>query len=93
MAGSLPIRTQSVEEIGRLIRAAIIEKTPLRAIYDGGGRLLCPHVLGRNREGQVRILCLQVGGESVSGLEHREGMGDWPLFGVGEVQQRSAGTG
>jgi len=49
MATSLPFPAQSAGEIDRLIRAAIIEKTSLRAIYDGGVRLLRPHMLGRNR--------------------------------------------
>lgn len=61
----------------RLIRAAIMGKRPLRASYDGRVRLLCPHMLGRNREGRVRILCLQIGGESASGLQRKEGDGDW----------------
>jgi hypothetical protein len=73
----LRISTQLAEEIDRVIRAAILEKTPLRAIYDGEVRLVCPHMLGRNREGHVRILCLQIGGESVSGLQRKDGEGDW----------------
>ena len=77
MAAALPIPAQSVDEIDRLIRAAILEKAPLRAIYGGGVRLLCPHMLGRNREGHVRILCLQIGGESASGLQRKDGQGDW----------------
>ena len=77
MATSLPIPTQPVDEIDRLIRAAILERAPLQAIYDGGERLLCPHMLGRNREGRVRILCLQIGGESASGLQRQDGRGDW----------------
>jgi hypothetical protein len=77
VAISLPISAQSADEIDRLIRAAMLEKAPLRAIYDGEVRLLCPHMLGRNREGHVRILCLQIGGESVSGLQRKDGQGDW----------------
>jgi hypothetical protein len=69
--------TQSLDEIGRLIRASIVEKFPLRAVYDGGVRLLCPQMLGRNREGDVRIVCLQIGGESARGLRHTDGQGDW----------------
>lgn len=34
-------------------------------------------MIGRNREGQVRVLCLQVGGESISGLQRKDGAGDW----------------
>lgn len=48
----------------------------MRAVYDGGVRLLCPHILGCNREGGVRILCLQIGGDSASGLRHKDGPGD-----------------
>lgn len=77
MASPPPAPTQSVDEVERLIRAAIREKIPLRATYDGGVRLLCPHMLGRSKDGRVRILCLQIGGESLSGLERKEGHGDW----------------
>ena len=67
---------QTVEEIERQICAAINEKVPLQAIYDGRVRLLCPHMLGRNRASHRRILCLQIGGESASGLERKNGPGD-----------------
>ena len=77
MATTFPTPDQSRDEIDRVIRAAISRRTPLWAIYDGRSRLLCPHMIGRNREGQVRILCLQVGGESISGLQRSDGAGDW----------------
>ena len=77
MGTSLPASGQSTDEIDRLIRAAIVGKASLRAIYDGGVRLLCPHMVGRNRDGKVRILCLQIGGESASGLLRKDGQGDW----------------
>jgi hypothetical protein len=48
---------------------AIANKQPIRAIYKGLPRLVCPHRLGRNRLGQPRVLCYQYGGESESGLE------------------------
>jgi hypothetical protein len=77
MGTSLPGLGQSTDEIDRMIRAAIGEKASLRVIYAGGVRLLCPYMLGRNRDGQVRILCLQIGGESASGLLRQDGRGDW----------------
>ncbi len=70
---ALSALVQSREEIDRLIRAAIGEKASLRAIYAGGVRLLCPYMLGRNRDGQVRVLFLQIGGESASGLLRQDG--------------------
>lgn len=77
MTSPLSVPTQSIDEIDRLIRAAISDKVPLRAVYDGGVRILCPQMLGRNKDGRVRILCLQVGGESSTGLERKVGEGDW----------------
>ena len=77
MATRTPALTQSLDEMDGLIRASIIEMTALRVVYEGGERLLCPHMLGRNKEGKVRILCLQIGGESVSGLARKDGPGDW----------------
>ena len=77
MASTFPTPMQSLDEIDRLIRAAIVEKMPVRAVYDGRSRVLCPYMLGRNKEGRVRVLCLQIGGESVSGLDRKDGIGDW----------------
>ncbi len=59
---------QTVEEIYRVVWAAVANKQPIEAAYEGQSRLFCPHRLGRNREGRVRVLCYQYGGESRSGL-------------------------
>jgi hypothetical protein len=52
----------------RLIWQAIADKQPISAIYKDRYRLFCPHRLGRNRLGELRVLCYQYGGESESGL-------------------------
>ena len=75
MAASQSSATQSIAGMEDVIGVAIAGKIPLRAIYDGRERLLCPHMLGRAKEGQVRVLCLQIGGESASGLRREDG--DW----------------
>ena len=76
-------KEQAVEEIYQLLRAAAIRKQPVAAIYKGLPRLLCPHVLGRNREGQFRVLCYQFGGSSGSGLSlTTEGIGAWRCLAV-----------
>jgi hypothetical protein len=62
-------RIQTVEDIYRLVWAAVANKKPIEAIYGERLRLFCPHRLGRNRAGEVRVLCYQYGGESKSGLE------------------------
>jgi hypothetical protein len=68
---------QTVEDIYRLIWTAISRKQPIQAIYDRRLRLFCPHRLGRNREGELRVLCYQYGGESRSGLEEAGSPANW----------------
>ena len=77
MSTPLPIRTQSTDDILVTIREAILKRMPIRVRYDGGERLLCPHMLGRNKEGRGRILCLQLGGESASGLGRKDAHEEW----------------
>jgi len=68
---------QTVEEIYQLIWTAVANKKPIKASYHGLPRLFCPHRLGRNREGQLRVLCYQYGGESKSGLQPRGSAANW----------------
>jgi hypothetical protein len=62
-------KIQTVEDVYRLVWTAIASKRPMQARYHGRHRLFCPHRLGRNRQGQLRVLCYQYGGDSESGLE------------------------
>lgn len=78
---------QTVEEIYRLIWTAVANKKPVEVRYQGRPRLFCPHRLGRNREGQLRVLCYQYGGESKSGLQPMGSAANWRCVGVGETQQ------
>jgi hypothetical protein len=71
----IQVKSQTVEEIYRLVRTAVISKRPIRAIYHD--RWFCPHRLGRNREGQIRVLCYQYGGESGSGLQAAGSSANW----------------
>ena len=75
--GVIQAKIQTVEEIYRLVRTAVISKRPIRAIYHGRDRWFCPHRLGRNHEGQTRVLCYQYGGESSSGLESAGSPANW----------------
>jgi hypothetical protein len=67
--GVVRAQFQTVEEIYRLVWTAVANKQPIEATYQGRLRLFCPHRLGRNREGQLRVLCYQYGGESRGGLQ------------------------
>jgi hypothetical protein len=51
------------------VRAAVESRRPISAVYHDRRRLFCPHRLGRNKEGQLRVLGYQYGGESNSGLK------------------------
>ena len=82
MAVAQPSPLQSESEIDGLLRRAIGEKLPISTVYDGKFRLLCPYMLGRNKDGQLRILCLQFGGESSSGLPRKAGAGDWRCLSI-----------
>ena len=68
---------QTVEEIYRLVWTAVANRQPIEANYAGRHRLFCPHRLGRNREGQLRVLCYQYGGESRSGLDRVGSPANW----------------
>jgi hypothetical protein len=70
-------KIQTVEDIYRLIWEAVASKRSIEAIYDARHRLFCPHRLGRNRAGELRVLCYQYGGESRSGLEAADSPANW----------------
>ena len=85
-------KSQSSDEIYALMRVAAARKQPIAAIYDGLPRLLCPHLLGRNKEGLRCALCYQFGGESSSGLPMAaQGMGGWRRIAVDKLIQVALG--
>lgn len=75
--GVIEAKIQTVEEIYRLVWAAVANKQPMTAIYKERPRLFCPHRLGRNQAGQLRVLCYQYGGESESGLAPIGSAANW----------------
>ena len=75
--GVVQAKIQTVEDIYRQVRTAVVSRRPIRAVYNGRDRWFCPHRLGRNRDGQTRVLCYQYRGESVRGLEASGSPGNW----------------
>ena len=69
---------QTVEEIYRVVWAAVANKQPIEANYQGRHRLFCPHRVGRNREGQLRVLCYNTvataGADSTRWVRRRTGV-------------------
>jgi hypothetical protein len=75
--GIVQAQIQTVEDICRLVWTSVANQQPIEANYQGRYRLFCPHRLGRNREGQLRVLCYQCGGESRSGLDPLGSPANW----------------
>ncbi|HWZ31424.1 MAG TPA: hypothetical protein VNX18_08840 [Bryobacteraceae bacterium] len=71
------IKIQTVDDIYRLLWTAVSGRRPIEAWYRGRRRLMCPHRLGRNQAGELRVLCYQYGGESDSGLEPPGSPANW----------------
>ena len=70
-------KIQTVEDIYRLIWASVEGRRPIAARYNNRGRLMCLYRLGRNSQGQLRVLCYQYGGESESGLKAVGSPANW----------------
>jgi hypothetical protein len=62
--GVVQARIQTVEDIYRLVWTAVASKRLMEGRYHGRPRLFCPHRLGRNREGQLRVLCSNTAGRA-----------------------------
>src|SRR5258708_7245915 len=67
--GSMSVSVRALEQVHANVRAAIIHRRPIAALYRGSRRLLCPHLLGWSRERRLLVLCYQYGGDSVTGLK------------------------
>jgi len=77
MAGAGTGRSGRKEDVYGIIRQAVETRRLISAVYDGHPRLFCPHRLGRNREGRLRVLCYQFGGASRSGLKPSGSPDNW----------------
>jgi len=64
----MSVSARALEPVHAQVRAAIIHRRPIAALYRGRRRLLCPHLLGWNRHRRLQVLCHQYGGDSESGL-------------------------
>ena len=65
------------DDVYAIVRTAVESRRPISAVYHNRSRLFCPHRLGRNKEGQLRVLCYQYGGESESGLKPLGSEDNW----------------
>ncbi len=65
-----------------LVYEAIRDRRTISAIYHELPRLFCPHRLGRNSKGELRVLCYQYGGESETGLGLPGSSDNWRCIAV-----------
>ena len=85
--GVVRAKIQTVEDIYRLLRTAVMQKRPIHAAYNGRERWFCPHRLGRNHQGQLRVLCYQFAGQSGSGLEGAGSPANWRCMAVEKLSR------
>ena len=75
--GVVQAKIQTVEDIYRLMWSAVESRRAVEAMYNRLPRLFCPHRLGRNQHGKLRVLGYQYGGESSSGLQPAGSPANW----------------
>jgi hypothetical protein len=85
--GVVRAKIQTVEDIYRLVWTAVATRRPIEALYHRRPRLFCPHRLGRNKEGHLRVLCYQYGGESESGLQPAGSPANWRCIVLEKLSQ------
>lgn len=82
---SVPVRAQ--EQVHTQVRAAIMHRRPIAALYRERRRLLCPHILGWNKHRRLQVLCYQYGGDSESGLMPAGASDNWRCLAVENLSQ------
>jgi hypothetical protein len=85
VAGSGTGKAERSESNYRLVYEAIRDRRPIAAVYHDLPRLFCPHRLGRNKEGEFRVLCYQYGGKSESGLAPAGSSANWRCLALDQL--------
>jgi hypothetical protein len=85
--GVVQAQIQTVEDIYRLIWTAVATRRAIEARYNQRIRLFCPHRLGRNKDGELRVLCYQYGGQSESGLQPAGSPANWRCIVLEKLSQ------
>jgi hypothetical protein len=83
----MSVSARTLEPVHAQVRAAIIHRRPIAALYRGRRRLLCPHLLGWNRHRRLQVLCYQYGGDSESGLNPAAAKDNWRCLAVENLSQ------
>jgi hypothetical protein len=84
---SMSVSVRALEQAHSQVRAAMLHRRPIAALYRGRRRLLCPHFLGWNRHRRLQVLCYQYGGDSESGLQPVGATDNWRCLAVENLRQ------
>jgi hypothetical protein len=87
MLRAMAVSVPALEEAHAQLRAAIIHRRPIAALYRGRKRLLCPHLLGCNKHRRLQVLCYQYGGDSETGLEPAGSKENWRCLALENLSQ------
>jgi hypothetical protein len=86
MAGIGAGKPGRLEDVYRIVRQAVETRRPISAVYEEHPPLFCPHRLGRNKEGELRVLCYQFGGGSRSGLRPPGSPDNWRCIALDKLK-------
>ena len=73
-----------------VLRDAIVNKKQVTCTYQGFVREICPHVIGRGKNGEAMVLSFQFAGQSSSGLQPG---GQWRCMKVDDITGVQARNG
>ena len=83
----MSVSVRALEHAHAQVRSAIVHRRPIAALYQGRRRLLCPHLLGWNKQRRLQVLCYQYGGNSESGLQPAGASDNWRCLAVENLSQ------
>jgi hypothetical protein len=83
----MSVSVRTLDPAHAQIRSAIVHRRPIAARYRGRRRLLCPHLLGWNKQRRLQVLCYQYGGDSETGLEPASAPDNWRCLAVENLTQ------
>jgi hypothetical protein len=83
----MSVSVRAPKQVHAQVRAAIVNRRPIAALYRGRRRLLCPHLLGCNKHRRLQVLCYQYGGDSESGLKPAGASDNWRCLSVENLSQ------
>ena len=70
----------------KIVRDAVSNKQIIKAKYDGYEREMCPHIIGKNREGRDHVFVYQFGGYSSKGKIIPNSKSNWRCIQIDKLE-------